>query len=57
MSDLLSKEGLPSVVSAAASISTAWSSSLFSFTNFSETKIAAAEPSEVGEHYNLVKGL
>jgi hypothetical protein len=54
---LLSKEGLPSVVSAAASISTAWSSSLFSFTNFSETKIAAAEPSEVGEHYNLVKGL
>lgn len=54
---MLSNEELESVVKAAPRISTAWSSNLFSLTNLSETIIAAAEPSEVGEHYNFVKGL
>lgn len=37
-------------------ISTAWSSNLCFLIKSSLAKMQAADPSEVGQHYNLVKG-
>jgi hypothetical protein len=37
-------------------ISTAWSQSSCSSTNFSEARIAQADPSDVGEHWSFVSG-
>jgi hypothetical protein len=54
--DLASKEAIVSVVNEIPIISTALASNPFSFTNYSLQRIAQAAPSEVGQHYSLVKG-
>lgn len=45
-----------SVVKEYPAISTAWSCKLCLNINSSDTIIAAPAPSDVGQHYNLVKG-
>ena len=44
------------MVIACPTISTAWPARSCDSTNSSEASTAAAEPSEVGEHCNLVRG-
>ncbi len=53
---LPSKVDAKSVVMAWPTISTAWPASPWLSTKLSEARIAAPDPSEVGEHCSLVSG-